>query len=873
MSRRTKSKNKSKRNGRQRAQGHHPSGLLRPVATTVVPKDRISSLKPMPSPDESGEDIAILSKASRVTLAPELQREADAVVEALEQVSTGEFERAVSSLSGISRVSPYSDWRLFVRGLVAFYQHDKETACQNWARLDRKRRPARIANTLLLSVTDKPLDETMVGPAQDLVETAQSVLEFREAIAAATQIASVKHRDNEASFSVSQVAMLLNLRENFSKVASEFVTAFSQACVRLCTFQPYSDVFELIQPSVTGPKNDPRWNLLAFNYYRQFEDAGDSVHTVANDYLQGDLPKLSHLAEDVRGALASTILVKQARIESERKSGRSLNYGFKPGNPTKLEDLLTAAIKSYPKNRLAHQLLIESYERQLKGLGDLEIVEKKRFRATEAMVEQFGDEVERMLYLIDCYFEEEEIEKAEKLVHRLNQMRHDDPVVKALPWKLKIREAMFLSRRKNQLNQARQSLADAESIWPQWLDRRQLLFLRAAVELRAGNKARFDELNAAAREQCGCESWVADVMMFAAMQQMNIPNTELKPHRESILARASDAYNVPLDELCSLGAFFWDLNRVAMKHKAYRIHASNFGKILSVRLYNGEIPGNKPVFLESLGWLALHDFWSEERYPIPTWLDSWMDEPKAVAAALEPMFRNRLARYEMSNYSKQIELLATAAEVESDPFYRYRFETIARKSRELVASVEAQDRFASRRFHSSMEDDDEDYLEDELTDESFCNCPSCRAERAAQALDSEYDEDEDEDDELDEDFNRPASNNILGKVIAQLGPRGVEEFMRMSVVARETNNSKLFINQLVGLLSRYGFSLNDIEEFVKAMADVATGRQSQEPSVASLETIEPSIAASTMPSRPITAEERRAFDKKRKKELQDKRRR
>ena len=58
-----------------------------------------------------------------------------------------------------ARSSPLSEWKLFVRGLAAFYRHEREEALANWDRLDRERAPSAIAERL------KGLDQQAIaGP-------------------------------------------------------------------------------------------------------------------------------------------------------------------------------------------------------------------------------------------------------------------------------------------------------------------------------------------------------------------------------------------------------------------------------------------------------------------------------------------------------------------------------------------------------------------------------------------------------------------------------------------------------------------------------------------------------------------------------------
>jgi tetratricopeptide (TPR) repeat protein len=67
---------------------------------------------------------------------------------ALEALEAGNPEQALIELREVSRGSPLSDWKLFVRGLAAFQRGDFPEAQVNWERLEPGRAPARIARSL-----------------------------------------------------------------------------------------------------------------------------------------------------------------------------------------------------------------------------------------------------------------------------------------------------------------------------------------------------------------------------------------------------------------------------------------------------------------------------------------------------------------------------------------------------------------------------------------------------------------------------------------------------------------------------------------------------------------------------------------------------
>lgn len=118
---------------------------------------------PVAAPHERAEDQAVFDADFGLRLAADLQAEAALVREALDLTARGEPHAALDRLADIGRKSPYAEWRLFVRGLVAFQRGDRGAAREAWHRLEPGRRPARIA-----AVLGRAWDEVTAGlPAAD----------------------------------------------------------------------------------------------------------------------------------------------------------------------------------------------------------------------------------------------------------------------------------------------------------------------------------------------------------------------------------------------------------------------------------------------------------------------------------------------------------------------------------------------------------------------------------------------------------------------------------------------------------------------------------------------------------------------------------
>ncbi len=74
----------------------------------------------------------------------ELQPGFDLIRQAFTEYDRGQDEAARQALQGIGLQSPYLDWKLLLRGLMAWSTNDDARALENWSRLDPERLPARI---------------------------------------------------------------------------------------------------------------------------------------------------------------------------------------------------------------------------------------------------------------------------------------------------------------------------------------------------------------------------------------------------------------------------------------------------------------------------------------------------------------------------------------------------------------------------------------------------------------------------------------------------------------------------------------------------------------------------------------------------------
>jgi tetratricopeptide (TPR) repeat protein len=98
---------------------------------------------------EQAADAAVSQgKAGHQQLPEALRGQLEVILNAFAQVERGQDDAARTTLQGVGLQSPFLEWKVFLRGMQAYYQKDDARALENWQRLSEKRLPARLAAPL-----------------------------------------------------------------------------------------------------------------------------------------------------------------------------------------------------------------------------------------------------------------------------------------------------------------------------------------------------------------------------------------------------------------------------------------------------------------------------------------------------------------------------------------------------------------------------------------------------------------------------------------------------------------------------------------------------------------------------------------------------
>lgn len=815
-----KRKNRNKGKGKENATRQQPPAVVTQIQSDSLNR-RLAQVRPRATAGEMVEDVAVFDAEVRKSLPEESAALATMVAEAFQAIQAGRDDDALKILTAVPRTSPFSQWRLFAKGLIDWYEDQVDDAIEAWRRLESSRRPARIARSLLASRRDdlgkiQPLPigalaksaELSPAPVVTSIEPDTVALQRDPSLLAAAKLvrrvrverpalveAERETRKLEAirdcRIGIEKLRWLKRFSSEFNRHEAALVKSLQHAALRRTFSQPYFDVFDFATQSIPGPPHDPCHSLLRFHYLGFFRGAKSEAAEYMKKYVEVDLPTCKSLSPDLRQATISECHRLQAmrQLETGNNDNPFAFYGRRMPDNAKIQASFDKAIKAYPANAKAHQEYVKWLRDQINN-DRRPAKERKPFESKLPLVMQSWsdgtpDDIEPRLWLVDHYLENEQLEAAKPHVLWLQTSRHEDPRVRATSWKWHLLESMRMMRRKVWLAEGKQQLNEAAKLWPSWLSNDWLPYLYAAITFRQGDTDGFAESRADIRKQNpGRTDFVDAVMMLAAGQRMKLPAESLKTLRQPVDQAVLRLSSLTTEELIDVGAFFWDLHRVSLLYPAYRMHGSKFALELDRHLDALKAPPQNPHFTAALYWTSTHATFIElGKISYPDWFATALNCNVAYGAAVLNAVKGRDFKWALERMVHQpLGVVRDGAMQASDSFYRFWFANLVKEVEDELQEVRSRSRglgaFANMFNNDDESDDDEDWddedddEDDEDEEEELCYCPECTAERARAAagfVDAPADDDPaaDESGELFRAFNTAtagANNPELGKL-------------------------------------------------------------------------------------------------------------
>jgi tetratricopeptide (TPR) repeat protein len=210
-------------------------------------------------------DFCLVKGDGGRALLPEAHRPAfDAVCEAFARHQASDDDAARAALQNVGLTSPFLEWKLLVRGLIAYAASDDARAAENWQRLDPQRLPARLVAPLRLAVD--PAFRSAVPPEQMFeLQRRADRLTGDPAVGLRSLQASIGHEGGLAEAFRQAAALLPQLRAAAPDVVERLARCFAWAVI---THGSPDDVPRL-QRVFGPPPDDPGFDRLRAIAYEQ----------------------------------------------------------------------------------------------------------------------------------------------------------------------------------------------------------------------------------------------------------------------------------------------------------------------------------------------------------------------------------------------------------------------------------------------------------------------------------------------------------------------------------------------------------------------------------------------------------------------------
>jgi tetratricopeptide (TPR) repeat protein len=427
-------------------------------------------------------------RAGRGLLPEALQGPFDLVLQAFAHAEAGRDEDARNALQGIGLQSPFLEWKLLLRGQIAYYQGDHARALENWQRLKPDRLPARLAAPLRFAIdpafrlAQPPATQARLQQQADRLQQSGLVQPLR-----ALQAALANEHKLPQAFRMAE-DLLPTLRREAPHLVPRLASCFYWTVIhsgRPEDVPRYQRVFG-------APADDPgfaRLHALAFEHREQLAQAHRSWQEFEKEVANHPDRWPGEQSKRVR-ALVWQHMGNNAASIPDKKEMAELPAFLRnhPDRPTPLspgaEKCFERSLELAPDQLATHEALFRFFLRKKKTADAV--------KAGRRLLERFPDHVPTLEALGDLLLDRKEFPEGLGLLQRALQA---NPLERRLRYK--VSTAHLLNARQHaeagRFDEARREYQAAIALGEGRKDSTALTKW-AACEFKAGNPERAEEL-------------------------------------------------------------------------------------------------------------------------------------------------------------------------------------------------------------------------------------------------------------------------------------------------------------------------------------------------------------------------------------------
>jgi tetratricopeptide (TPR) repeat protein len=427
-------------------------------------------------------------KAGRGLLPETYHGQFDAIVKAFAQSEAGQDEAARTTLQAIGLQSPFLEWKVLLRGLIAYYQGDDVRALENWQRLNPDRLPARLAAPLRFTI-DPSYRATQPAATQGRLQDQGDRLQQSGLIQPlrAIQAALAQERKLPQAFRLAE-NFLPALRREAPHLVPRLAASFFWAVINAGG----PDDIPRYQRVFSAPPDDPKFahlRALAFEHHHLLTEAHHSWQEYEKEVAQAAHLWPGDQANRVRALIWHHMGKNAASIPDKNEMAEL--PAFLRNHPDRPRPLNPPAAKCFEHSLALAPELLETHE----ALFQLWLRKNEPTEAVKVgqrLLERFPDHVPTLEALGNLRLHEEAYAEGLQLLQRALQANPLDRSLRA-----KVSYAHLVNARhhaeEGRFDEARAEYRAAQALEEGKKDPT-VLCKWAACEFKAGAPVRAEEL-------------------------------------------------------------------------------------------------------------------------------------------------------------------------------------------------------------------------------------------------------------------------------------------------------------------------------------------------------------------------------------------
>ncbi|NQT39004.1 MAG: hypothetical protein HQ581_16015 [Planctomycetes bacterium] len=422
-------------------------------------------------------DQAVVQPRNTPKSMPEVREDAQQIRTALEAVERGDESVALGYLRDIPRQSLFADWKYFVRGLIAYYGHDKTGMAANWSRLDADRAATRIAAPLKVVAGVASLRDD--GNLRSKVSRLENQVTNGAVLGRLTRLRqSTADRDWPLLLKTLRVDQR-SLRETDEGVYRRLVSCLCGVFVNDGLVEELEEFSRIVDPLPI----DPRWNRAKAIACEHSDYDDEDPEEYWHKYLRDleDLPVFSPAQRDLARGL---VWLRMAEYYVTDAVGlRNCRCGA---------DHRTYIKEAEKRARGAFQqcfMLAPAHAPAYVAAATFHAIADRPEEAAKVhqrLLEHVPAHLDALLFLAEYHVSHGEGLKAHEFALRAHELKPLGKKTRGLLWATHTEAACELARTQ-QYDKARSEVAAADRLQPARKDDYDVLARKAALEIKAGN--------------------------------------------------------------------------------------------------------------------------------------------------------------------------------------------------------------------------------------------------------------------------------------------------------------------------------------------------------------------------------------------------